>query len=446
MGAIELSEGSLTKRPYKGGLRWYGQIRYKSEDGKKWQTKKKALTDEAGNAIMTDPDRKRRDGTTQRTTRNIRAANAALARWRESLAGSVYDRNATVKAYVKNDIKARKGAIAGSTARGYAEYVPIIANGLEGVTMAQLDAKAVREWVRHMKERGLSPNTMRKAYNLLAQTCERAMENGDISSNPCTARIRREDLPSTGGRQPNALDSKGVARVNALLDAADNPRLRIGARLALACGLRQGEVCGLRWRDVDGGILHVRECVADVGGGTVVKSPKSAAGKRDVPIPRALARELAEWREVQHAEWEKAARGQEEEVVAFADCRVIGYADGNHYTPHALGRLWRKLAKGKHDRDPNDRRKRGEGWEPGRKPIKGTQGTVVTFHDLRHTYATQAIAAGADVRSVAALMGHADVSMTLNTYADAAPEAKLAAQRKAAPVLEMGSRYALRAV
>ena len=442
MGALQLSEGSLTKRAYKGRLRWIGQIRYKDEGGGRWLTKKKALVNEDGEPIWARPDKPNGE----RDTTGIVAAKKALKRWRESLTGSVYDRHAKVADYVRNDLEARRGAIAGSTARGYAEYVPIIERGLENVTIAQLDPKAVRLWIRGMKERGLAPNTIRKAFNILSQTCERAIENGDMTANPCTPQIRKTDLPSVGGSEPNALDSKGVERVNLLLNEATNPRLRIGARIALSCGLREGEICGLRWRDVEPGRLHVRECIANVGGGTVVKSPKSAASRRTVPLPHAIERELSEWREVQLAEWEKAAKGQEAKVVPFEDCRVIGYANGEHFTPHALGSLWRKLARGKHDRNPNDRRRLGDGWVPGREPIVGTRGRVVTFHDLRHTYATQAIAQGADVRSTAANMGHADVSMTLNTYADASPEAKLAAQRKAAQVLELGSKYALRAV
>lgn len=53
-----------------------------------------------------------------------------------------------------------------------------------------------------------------------------------------------------------------------------------------------------------------------------------------------------------------------------------------------------------------------------------------TFHDLRHTFATMIIAAGVDVRTVASYLGHASVSMTLNTYADVDPEAKMAAVDK----------------
>lgn len=448
MGKMELSDGSLTKRRFGNGWRWVGQLRYKAQDGKTWKTVKKALVDEDGNPIMTSADRVKRDGSKVRTTRNIKAANAALARWRESLEGSVYDKNATVEDYIRSDIESRRGAIAESTARCYLEYVPIIARGFSGITMARLDSKAVRLWVQGMKERGLAAYTIQKAYGMLSQTCARAVENGDIKENPCTARIRREDLPSTKGKQPNALDAEGVKRVNALLNAAENPRLRIGARLALACGLRQGEVCGLRWRDVDfsADVLHIRETISNGGGGTDAKPPKTTASHRDVPLPHAIALELQEWRDIQLESWSAVSEGQEREAVPFNDCRVIGYADGTHYTPHSLGTLWRKLAQGTHGRNSEDRRKQGDRWIEGREPIIGTQGRVVTFHDLRHTYATQAIASGADVRSVAGNMGHADVAVTLNAYADAAPEAKRAAQRKAAAILESGSAYALKVV
>ena len=56
--------------------------------------------------------------------------------------------------------------------------------------------------------------------------------------------------------------------------------------------------------------------------------------------------------------------------------------------------------------------------------IIGTEGRIPTFHDLRHTYATLAIAGGADVRVVSAALGHANAAMTLNTYASADPQAK----------------------
>jgi len=59
--------------------------------------------------------------------------------------------------------------------------------------------------------------------------------------------------------------------------------------------------------------------------------------------------------------------------------------------------------------------------------LVGTQGRVPTFHDLRHTFATAAIAEGVDVKTVSSILGHTNAAMTLNVYASADPAAKRAA-------------------
>jgi integrase len=445
MGFEVAGTGSLAKRPYKGAYRWIGQVRYKGEGGA-WRTKAKALTDAHGDAIMTAGGR---------STKNVKAAREALAAWVASCRGAVYTGRDGVAEYVRRDVEARRGTIEDTTARGYLDYMPLF-SALAGVAMADLSPKDVRAWVAGMVEAGKAPATVRKAFALLEQTCGRAVEVGDMAANPCTEQIRRHDLPKAAHAEPNALDAEGVRRVNALLDAATNPRLRVGARLALHAGMRRGECCGLRWGDVDaeGGVVHVRRSIGDRGTlgavdgrHTYAKAPKSKAGTRDVPMTRALAADLALWRAEQLAEWRRTWEGCEGEAPAFCDCYVLGYADGSHFTPHALGRLWAKLAAGRHARSAEDGRRRGDGWEPGREPITGTEGRVVTFHDLRHTFATVQVAAGADVKSVSALMGHADAAMTLNVYAAADADARARAMEQAAPILDAGSSaVSLRAV
>lgn len=54
----------------------------------------------------------------------------------------------------------------------------------------------------------------------------------------------------------------------------------------------------------------------------------------------------------------------------------------------------------------------------------GTQGRSVTFHDLRHSFATRAVAAAADIKAVSSVLGHTNAAMTLNVYADADPASK----------------------
>ena len=62
--------------------------------------------------------------------------------------------------------------------------------------------------------------------------------------------------------------------------------------------------------------------------------------------------------------------------------------------------------------------------------LKGTQGTVPKFHDLRHSFATIMVASGADIKTVSVLLGHADPAMTLRVYADCLEDSKRAQMEK----------------
>ena len=88
----------------------------------------------------------------------------------------------------------------------------------------------------------------------------------------------------------------------------------------------------------------------------------------------------------------------------FGELYVCDTVDGRYYDPTLLSRAWKGLA---------------ESFD-----LIGTQGRRVTFHDLRHSFATRAIAGGADVKAVAAVLGHSDAHVTLSVYADADKESK----------------------
>ena len=87
---------------------------------------------------------------------------------------------------------------------------------------------------------------------------------------------------------------------------------------------------------------------------------------------------------------------------------ILGDAIG-FMNPRTLGRGWATLAKAM--------------------GVKGTEGRIPTFHDLRHTWATLYLAAGGDVKTAASNLGHTNVAMTLNVYASADPHAKREAAR-----------------
>ena len=179
--------------------------------------------------------------------------------------------------------------------------------------------------------------------------------------------------------------------------------------MALHTGLRVGEVCALTWRDVDTarGVIHVRHAIGRADGGTYLKEPKSACGRRDVPISPALGAALA--RRLAAMTSERASAGLATSREDLAGLYVVGDAtpvagDKPWASPSAVSREWHVLAVS---------------WD-----LRGSRGRVCTFHDLRHTWATVAISEGVDVKSVSAILGHSSAAMTLDVYADASPDAK----------------------
>lgn len=167
-----------------------------------------------------------------------------------------------------------------------------------------------------------------------------------------------------------------------LLDGLPETEWARAVRLAAFTGMRRGEIVALRWERLDGLSVVVSNSVAEVKGARVVKLPK---GKRTraVTIDAAVVEVLAEQRA------HLAAIGLSSPWV-FPDWR----SDSTGKTPRGPGWL-------------------SKAWEQHRAKFNGQ---AIRLHDLRHAYATRALDAGAPVTAVAAQLGHAQTSTTVNIY------------------------------
>jgi integrase len=233
-----------------------------------------------------------------------------------------------------------------------------------------------------------------------------------MDTNPCDSIRPGKDIPKIPTREPNVLDAEQIALLNSFLDAAKPTPTNLGVRLALHTGMREGEICGLKWRNVDleSGAIKVRTVIGRDGGKTYVKEPKTERSKRDIPVSDSIIEALGNRRA-------EMARQCQEAAIAFSnDLYVLGRVDGSNLAPHALWQAWKAIAASL--------------------GLMGTQGRVPTFHDLRHTYATVAVDNGADPESVAHLLGHSKASMTLDVYATADKDAKILAAKKTSEALE----------
>lgn len=252
-----------------------------------------------------------------------------------------------------------------------------VAPTFAGVAVGAIRAEEVRSWIEGLLRAGVGPRTVQVARQVLGRILERAVQDGLIRVNPVRV-VRPPKAPARESRVPTTAEVEAVA-------AAIEPRYRAMVLTAAYAGLRLGECAGLQRRDLDllNRRIHVRRQVTEVRGRLEVAPLKTDASRRTVPIPAFLVEVLAT-----HL---RAYCSPEPEAFVFTgpDGGPLRRASWrSRYFAPALRRA---------------------GVEP------------FTFHQLRDHAATAAIAAGADVKVVQAILGHTDATTTLNRYAGAWP-------------------------
>mgnify|MGYP002625544333 CR=1 FL=1 len=341
------------------------------------------------------------------TVRTEKQARDELAKWKaqmelEAQRESLPSANTTVGDYVSSfvdDLEASQ-SVERRTVRDYRGIARRISAGFEDVALCDLTPTMIQKWENGLLASGLAATTVIKYHRLLSETCKHAVNVDVLVKNPCNAvKTPKRQAPS-----PNSLTAEGYARLAATLDSMEPTPLVTAAAIALHTGMRQGEVCGMRWRcyDPKARTIQVEESIGVANGGTYSKAPKTKASRRTVPVSPQLAailerRRMAMVNELQEGEIE--LRPEE-----FGRLYVVGFIDGRFRDPLRICKEWKSMS--------------------GAFGLTGTQGRAITFHDLRHSFATRAIAAGADVKAVAAVLGHTNAAITLNVYADADPESK----------------------
>jgi integrase len=257
------------------------------------------------------------------------------------------------------------------------------------VSLTPADVEAL---IAGMAEDGKAPKTILNVYTDLSSIFDYAVSQNWRPDNPCAP----VDAPSIDEADPEGINFLDPGEIEALLRAVDlddeyGSIDRALYTVATKCGLRQGELLALRWRDVDWTAERLR--VRASFDRKEDKAPKTKAGRRSLPLPRSAAVEL-----------ERHSR-----VTAYAgpDDRVFcNPATGGPLDHSKLSRRFRAAMK-----------------------AAGLRG--LRFHDLRHSYGTRLAAAGVDLVKLRTWMGHKDINTTL-IYAHYAPGEDEAATVEAA--------------
>lgn len=245
---------------------------------------------------------------------------------------------------------------------------------------------------------GLSPRTVRISLFVLSRALRQAVKWNLIARNPVDA----VDLPKAG--RP-AVKTFSEDQARSLLAAVKGDPFEPSYLLALLCGLRRGELLALKWEDLDfdAGTLAVHRALERIRGRLEFVEPKSQSGRRTLPVPEPVLRALRAHRVQQSATRLSLGPAYEDHGLIFTN------GVGRPLEPRAFNRRFKSALS------------------------RAGLPSTLRLHDCRHFAATAMIADGADVRTVAGLLGHADPSLTVRTYAHVVPEAaRRAAERMGA--------------
>ena len=295
-----------------------------------------------------------------------------------------------VKRLAEEWIAVKKGEVKVTTVSTYGYVLShYILPELGECAVEKLTPERTDEFVRRLREGKLEARTINSVLSVLKMMLRYAEKNNYAMPKSCEIRSLRER-----GKQISILSEEEQRRLELFLrEDGDRSRegIRAGIILSLYTGLRIGEVCALKWEDIDfpGSLLYVKKTISRIkntdeedGKKTRIEigRPKTDTSFRQIPLPAFLRAYLRRIRKA-------------------PDCFVLT-GTKRFLEPRAYQYQYKKIMRELKLEDCN-------------------------YHMLRHTFATRAIEAGFDVKSLSEILGHANVNITLNRYAHPTMKMKL---------------------
>lgn len=257
--------------------------------------------------------------------------------------------------------------------------------------LCDLKRATIEEWVQGLVTKGLKPRTVRLAASVLHNALDALVARDELPANPC----KGVALPK---KERAEVASLTVEQARVLLDGIKVTPYEALWALLLLTGMRPAEALALRWRDVHNGVVAITRSLSWTSEGPVISQPKTAAGRRSIPLPEYVLDTLAD-RKV------KATHASPDDLI-FAtgtgtplEWRVI---KRRHFKP-----LLKRL---------------------GLPDIRG--------YDLRHTCTTLMIEAGVSPATITERLGHRSTAFLLDTYSHVLPHHQVEATRSLGVLLE----------
>lgn len=273
------------------------------------------------------------------------------------------------------------------TYKGYEAVVRVhLVPALGRTELVELAPQQVQELLNQKFRDGLSAKTVQSIRGVLRSALNEAMRWDLVGRNVAA-------LARPPRSQPKPISPFSPEEARRLLDAAQHDRLGALYAVALAMGLRQGEALGLTWDhvDFDSGVIRVERQLQRSNGMLQLVDLKTLRSLRMLPMPASIADSLTRHRAAQAKERTLADERWHESGLVFTTTIGTGL-DGPNVTK-GFQRLLRSAGL--------ERRR---------------------FHDLRHSCATLLLVQNVPPRVVMEILGHSQISLTMNTYSHVLPD------------------------
>jgi len=288
----------------------------------------------------------------------------------------------------------QKASVRPRTYERYEEVIRLHINPAIGrYQLQKLTAQHIETFYTEKLKKGLSPRTVNTFHNILHKALDKAKKLRLVAEN-VTELVDRPRVEET------EINPLSLEQIKVLLAVAQGHPMEALLTLALATGMRRGELLGLKWKDIDfeKGTLQVRRIMSRVPSklkteerrGYVEAATKTKRSRRSIVIVPFALEALRRHQEHQQVAKEKATRWVENDLVFRTSVGTPLHPDNNIFVP------FKELLK--EAKLPN-----------------------IRFHDLRHSAATLLLSEGVHPKIVQEILGHSNINITLNVYSHVLP-------------------------